>query len=60
GTLFGTGKIIFGYPEQGVMLLVIALAAFIWIARSFRSEGADTPKPVSVGAASPVAAGSDD
>ena len=60
GTLFGTGKIIFGYPGQGVVLLVIALAAFLWIARSFRSEGADTPKPVPVGAASPVAAGSDD
>ncbi len=60
GTLFGTGKIIFGYPGQGVVLLAIALAAFLWIARSFRSEGADTPKPVPVGAASPVAAGSDD
>ncbi|HEX6816286.1 MAG TPA: sodium:solute symporter family protein [Gemmatimonadaceae bacterium] len=60
GTLFGTGKIIFGYPGQGVLLLAIALAAFLWIARSFRSESADTPKPVPVGAASPVAAGSDD
>jgi len=60
GTLFGTGKIIFGYPGEGILLLAIALAAFLWIARSFRSEGADTPKPVSVGAASPVAAGSDD
>jgi solute:Na+ symporter, SSS family len=60
GTLFGTGKIIFGYPGQGIGLLAIALAAFLWIARSFRSEGADTPKPVGVGAASPVAAGSDD
>lgn len=60
GTLFGTGKIIFGYPGQGITLLAIALAAFLWIARSFRSEGADTPTEVSVGAASPVAAGSDD
>lgn len=60
GTLFGTGKIIFGYPGQGVLLLAIALAAFLWIARSFRSESADTPKPVPVGAVSPVAAGSDD
>ncbi len=60
GTLFGTGKIIFGYPGQGVLLLAIALAAFLWIARSFRSESADTPKPVPVGAVSPLAAGSDD
>ncbi|HKT06356.1 MAG TPA: sodium:solute symporter family protein [Gemmatimonadaceae bacterium] len=60
GTLFGTGKIIFGYPGQGITLLAIAFAAFLWIARSFRSEGADTPTEVSVGAASPVAAGSDD
>jgi len=27
GTLFGTGKIIFGYPGQGVVLLAIALSA---------------------------------
>ena len=60
GTLFGTGKIIFGYPGQGVILLVIALAAFLWIARSFRSEGVDTPTPVPISAASPAAAGSDD
>ncbi|HEU4641762.1 MAG TPA: sodium:solute symporter family protein [Gemmatimonadaceae bacterium] len=38
GTLFGTGKIIFGYVTSGIVLLVVALLAFIWIARSFREE----------------------
>jgi Na+/proline symporter len=35
-TLFGIGKIIFGQYALGLILLAIALAAFIWIARSFR------------------------
>jgi len=38
GSLFGVGKIIFGDIGAGVILLVIALLAFAWIARSFRSE----------------------
>jgi len=37
-TLFGIGKIIFGYTATGVVLLAIALAAFFWIARAFRDE----------------------
>lgn len=61
GTLFGTGKIIFGYMEQGLGLLALALVAFIWIARSFRSETSDAPGALSMdAAASPIAAASDD
>ena len=37
-SLFGIGKIIFGNVTSGLVLLVIAIAAFAWIARSFRSE----------------------
>jgi Na+/proline symporter len=36
--LFGVGKIIFGEPGAGVVMLVISALAFAWIARSFRSE----------------------
>ncbi len=35
-TLFGIGKIVFGEMAVGVVLLLIALAAFYWISRSFR------------------------
>ncbi len=38
GTLFGIGKLIFGEISSGVVLLAIAVAAFAWIARSFRGE----------------------
>ncbi|HEX3865231.1 MAG TPA: sodium:solute symporter family protein [Gemmatimonadaceae bacterium] len=41
-TLFGIGKLIFGELEPGIVLLVVAVIAFSWIARSFRSE---TPPP---------------
>jgi Na+/proline symporter len=37
-SLFGIGKIIFGNVTSGLVLLVIAVVAFAWIARSFRSE----------------------
>jgi len=37
-TLFGIGKIIFGYTATGVGMLVTAAVAFVWIARSFRTE----------------------
>jgi SSS family solute:Na+ symporter len=37
-SLFGIGKIIFGEVGTGVILLVIAIVAFAWIARSFRNE----------------------
>jgi hypothetical protein len=45
GTLFGTGKIIFGYMGEGLVLCAVALAAFLWIARSFRSEDQE-PVPI--------------
>jgi Na+/proline symporter len=38
GALFGVGKVIFGEPVPGIVMLVIAALAFAWIARSFRSE----------------------
>jgi hypothetical protein len=38
GTLFGIGKIIFGYMVNGIVLLAIALVAFLFTARSFREE----------------------
>ncbi|MDQ4081237.1 MAG: Na+:solute symporter [Gemmatimonadota bacterium] len=36
GTLFGIGKIVFGEWGPGLLLLLVAGAAFAWIARSFR------------------------
>jgi hypothetical protein len=38
-TLFGIGKLIFSQTLTGIIMLVIAAAAFAWIARSFRGEG---------------------
>ncbi len=38
-TLFGIGKMIFGATGEALIMLAIALAAFLWIARSFRQEG---------------------
>ena len=38
-TLFGIGKMIFGYTSQALIMLAIAAVAFYWIARSFRQEG---------------------
>ena len=37
-TLFGIGKLIFGATMEGLIMLAIALVAFLWIARSFRQE----------------------
>jgi Na+/proline symporter len=37
-TLFGLGKLVFGQLTSGLTLLAIAIAAFAWIARSFRSD----------------------
>jgi Na+/proline symporter len=37
-TLFGIGKVVFGQIGTGLILLVIAVIAFSWIARAFRSE----------------------
>jgi hypothetical protein len=39
-SLFGIGKIIFGETSSGVLLLLIAAAAFAWIAKAFREEDA--------------------
>jgi SSS family solute:Na+ symporter len=35
-TLFGIGKIVFGYIKPGITLLIIAILAFAWIARAMR------------------------
>jgi Na+/proline symporter len=45
-SLFGSGKIIFGEMTNGVVLLIIAVIAFAWIARSFRNE--EPPPAVAV------------
>jgi solute:Na+ symporter, SSS family len=37
-TLFGIGKIVFGYTGTGLVLLAVAAAAFYWISRSFKAE----------------------
>ena len=42
-SLFGVGKLIFGETMTGVIMLVVALIAFLWIARSFREEDRNPP-----------------
>jgi SSS family solute:Na+ symporter len=37
-TLFGLGKLIFGQLGMGLGLLAVAVIAFAWIARAFRSD----------------------
>jgi len=39
-TLFGIGKLVFGDTGMGVLMLVVAAAAFYWISRSFKAEPA--------------------
>ncbi|HEY7650566.1 MAG TPA: sodium:solute symporter family protein [Methylomirabilota bacterium] len=39
-TLFGIGKIVFGYTGTGLVMLAVAAAAFYWISRSFNAEPA--------------------
>ena len=39
-TLFGIGKLVLGDTGAGLAMLVIAIIAFAWIARSFREERA--------------------
>jgi solute:Na+ symporter, SSS family len=39
-SLFGIGKIVFGELGAGIVLLVIAVVAFAWIAKAFREEDA--------------------
>ena len=42
-SLFGIGKLVLGDYIQGLVMLVVAVAAFGWIARSFREEPATLP-----------------
>jgi Na+/proline symporter len=42
-SLFGIGKLVLGEYVPGLVMLVIAVAAFSWIARSFREEPATLP-----------------
>jgi solute:Na+ symporter, SSS family len=44
-SLFGIGKLIFGDTGKGLVLLLIAAAAFAWIARSFARGGAEQLPP---------------
>ena len=44
-SLFGIGKIIFGETMTGIILIVVALGAFAWIARSFRESAAADALP---------------
>ena len=37
-TLFGLGKLVFGQLAMGLGLLAVAVVAFAWIARAFRSD----------------------
>jgi solute:Na+ symporter, SSS family len=37
-TLFGIGKLVFAETATGIVMLLIAVAAFYWISRSFRGE----------------------
>ena len=41
-TLFGIGKVIFGFTGAGVGMLAVAAAAFYWISRSFREPAKHT------------------
>lgn len=40
-SLFGIGKVVFGETGLGIGMLAVAAAAFAWIARSFRADGAE-------------------
>jgi Na+/proline symporter len=53
-TLFGIGKLIFGQLGVGFGLLLLAVVAFAWIARSFRME--EMPPSETGASAIPVAA----
>lgn len=44
-TLFGIGKLIFGETGRGLLLLLIAAAAFAWIAKSFARGGSEQLPP---------------
>jgi len=53
-TLFGLGKLVFGQWGSGVGLLLVAAAAFAWIARSFRNDPMIDEAAVPSGAAVPA------
>ena len=53
-TLFGLGKLVFGQWGTGFVLLVIAAAAFAWIARSFRNDPMADEAVPTAGAAVPA------
>ena len=42
-SLFGIGKLVLGDLVEGLVMLVIAVLAFLWIARSFREEPVALP-----------------
>jgi SSS family solute:Na+ symporter len=42
-TLFGIGQLVFGHPELGGGMLLVAAIAFWWISRSFREESPPAP-----------------
>ena len=44
-TLFGIGKVIFGYTGEGVVMLSIAALAFYWISRAFKAEAEIAARP---------------
>jgi Na+/proline symporter len=43
-SLFGIGRIVFGYMGPGLLLLGVAALAFAWIARSFRNDDMLAPE----------------
>ena len=53
-TLFGLGKLIFGQLGMGLGLLAVAVVAFAWIARSFRSDRLASDTVPEAGAAVPA------
>ena len=56
GTLFGIGKLVFGETLTGLVMVVIAIVAFAWIARSFgsgRGESRDSGRAAPESAAVP-------
>jgi solute:Na+ symporter, SSS family len=54
-SLFGIGRLVFGELVPGVGMLLLAAAAFAWIARSFRSEP-PVRTPATGGRPAPMAA----
>jgi len=53
-TLFGLGKLVFGQLGMGLGLLAVAVVAFAWIGRSFRSDRLAAEAVSDAGAAVPA------